>query len=537
MTKYNNSDFNNFNRVNFNNLKLTAKSKIKILNGVNFNHIKFNSSSKLNSNLDVRLISLPKYIERKSLAKTFNDSEFSSKTINKTINIKFYSNHKVIFLNNTDYINLDLNSNSRLFGDLTTEKFNLPNTDRSNLKNAYNDSNYNYIALRKLNLKSKITSKSLIKILNGVYFNNLILNSNSKLFSNLIVEKANLPNTDRLNLKNAYNDSIYNLIVLRKIILKAKLDSKSLVKILNGVYFINIKLNSKSKLFSNLTNEKANLPNINRTNFYNDLDFNKFNRNHYTNIKFNSTSILDDQRDNRSINFFDTSKMVAVAKKINVITPINADHVYFGGKYNNTNFNRANRDQYISITIKSISKFSHVENNIEATIKGSSFFNLDGKKKSGFINTIKFNDSTKLDLNLNLHASPNYNIKSSSNLKINPNKYMWSSVNYLSQSFLILRNFRATFLDINFLSRSILKLNAFIISEEVLTLENLNFKPNDVITIDLNDYYVLHNGHDITYKMKGAFFKFYPKENMLIWHDDVNERNIKLEILYQNKFL
>lgn len=470
MTKYNNSDFNNFNRVNFNNLKLTAKSKIKILNGVNFNHIKFNSSSKLNSNLDVRLISLPKYIERKSLAKTYNDSEFSSKTINKTINIKFYSNHKVIFLNNTDYINLDLNSNSRLFGDLTTEKFNLPNMDRLNLKDAYNDSNYNYIALRKLNLKSKITSKSLIKILNGVYFNNLILNSNSKLFSNLIVEKANLPN-------------------------------------------------------------------INRTNFYNDLDFNKFNRNHYTNIKFNSTSILDDQRDNRSINFFDTSKMVAVAKKINVITPINADHVYFGGKYNNTNFNRANRDQYISITIKSISKFSHVENNIEATIKGSSFFNLDGKKKSGFINTIKFNDSTKLDLNLNLHASPNYNIKSSSNLKINPNKYMWSSVNYLSQSFLILKNFRATFLDINFLSRSILKLNAFIISEEVLTLENLNFKPNDVITIDLNDYYVLHNGHDITYKMKGAFFKFYPKENMLIWHDDVNERNIKLEILYQNKFL
>ena len=76
--------------------------------------------------------------------------------------------------------------------------------------------------------------------------------------------------------------------------------------LLNGNNFINTKLNSTSKLSSDLTTEKFDSPNTDRLNLknaYSDLDFNNLNRNNYIYIKFNSNSKFNDQKYTKLIEF------------------------------------------------------------------------------------------------------------------------------------------------------------------------------------------------------------------------------------------
>lgn len=85
--------------------------------------------------------------------------------------------------------------------------------------------------------------------------------------------------------------------------------------------------------------------------------------------------------------------------------------------------------------------------------------------------------------------------------------------------------------------RSNISLATFVITKESLILSNLGFKVGDIIEIDLDIYYVTHNGIDITYKVSGGFFKLYSGLNTINWKNDVNERSVKKDIKYQNKFL
>jgi hypothetical protein len=170
-------------------------------------------------------------------------------------------------------------------------------------------------------------------------------------------------------------------------------------------------------------------------------------------------------------------------------------------------------------------------------------------------NIYKFNRSAFNRININIEETGFFDGVSS--FKANAIISAIGQVNFNSESKFKARAFKDTNANTVFEGYStfkakqmrirnyVIKLNAYssfiasatIIQIEYLTISGISFRPGDVIVIDLNNFFVTLNGVDITYKVDGNFFEFYAGENTLIWNDNVNLRKVKMEVLYQNKFL
>lgn len=229
----------------------------------------------------------------------------------------------------------------------------------------------------------------------------------------------------------------------------------------------------------------------------------------------------------------------------------------FGGKFNNTRFNRGETIKYTSVSVNSSSSLRIFEDNasVNFKIKSGGFkgdphrirypnTNFNSKpmfNRTGFNRNLGFKPRVRgisfMEFNPTIETSAGVNFIARSDLRATLYKYMVGNIEFVSKSLLTLINFRARFVSVIMRSTSRFYADAETVSKEILVLSDLGFKPGDVIVIDLDNFFITHNSIDITYKALGEFFKFYPNVNMVYWQDDVNERTVKKEILSQNKYL
>lgn len=257
-----------------------------------------------------------------------------------------------------------------------------------------------------------------------------------------------------------------------------------------------------------------------------------------------------------SINLQSKSKLLPIAEKEKIIT-IHKHQGLFGGSFNNLKFNRGDRIQYSKLGFSGKSDFNIFEGNVSVTFNSKSnvtannirvrypnieysqppLFNRVAFNHNAEIKKGMFRSTSMISFNPHFEVTAGIVLDSKSEFKINAHKYMWTNTDLISKSNFTLIPIRVRFQGVSFKGKSKFECNAVLVSQETLQLLGLGFKPNDVIVIDLDNYYITHNGVDITYKAYGVFFKFYPDKNILYWKDDVNSRNVKKDILYQNKYL
>jgi len=205
-----------------------------------------------------------------------------------------------------------------------------------------------------------------------------------------------------------------------------------------------------------------------------------------------------------------TSKMVADAGKI----------TYISGTAVSTSRATAKIEApvYASAEIKSSSSFSAESYKIvyaEAEIKAVS-------KAVGQITTDAF-------IQAEAHAHSSFSAFA--------NKTMGVSVAFRSKSLFKASANVSRSIETAFKSKSSFRAEAILAAVEVISFEGLNFSPGDIIQIDLCNQYAEMNGINIMDKWSGDFFKLYPNNNLLIWHDDINKRAIEMRIRYQNRYL
>lgn len=302
---------------------------------------------------------------------------------------------------------------------------------------------------------------------------------------------------------------------------------------------VSIFLSGKSRLLAEATVEKViDVENLNSTfgGNFNNTKFNSGSREKLLEATLKGTSKLEYIEGNVSAKITSKTSLIAtsiIQDKVSTINIYNG----FGGKFNYIPFNLISRVNYITIKITSKSKLKYIEGNVSARVTSRS--NISAYAiRIRYIN-VEIKSKTKLvgKINVNVNINISIIILSKSILKANIYKLMWEKIEIKSLSKLVATSNRLRFINIAFIGQTALVFNPFIISVESLSLNNLGFKPSDVIEIDLDNYYITHNGVDITYKMAGSFFRLYAGINTVKWKDNVNERKVRKDIIFQNKFL